>query len=61
MTNENNLGDAYCTLAEVEDKSENCRRAIEAYREALKVFTKEEFPEIHPGVERNLKIILDLC
>ncbi|HNT72680.1 MAG TPA: hypothetical protein PKK92_06450, partial [Methanothrix sp.] len=58
---QNNLGIAFSTLAEVEDTAENCKRAIEAYREALKVFTKEEFPEFHPRVEKNLKILLDFC
>ena len=36
---QNNLGNAYGTLAEVEEKGENCRRAIGAYEEALRVRT----------------------
>jgi tetratricopeptide (TPR) repeat protein len=64
------LGNAYNTLAEVEDKAdlaevedkaENSKRAIEAYEEALKVFTESEYPEIFPLVERNLKILRDFC
>jgi tetratricopeptide (TPR) repeat protein len=41
-TTQNNLGNAYSTLAEVEAKAENCKKAIEAYEEALKVTTWTE-------------------
>jgi len=58
---QNNLGNAYSTLAEVEHKADNCKRAIEAYKQALKVFTKEEFPEAYRMVERNLRTLLDFC
>jgi len=51
---QNNLGTAYSTLAEVEEKGENCRRAIEAYREALGVYTEELSPQVHAVVARNL-------
>jgi len=33
-TTQNNLGAAYNTLAEVEAKAENCKKAIEAMRMA---------------------------
>ncbi len=56
---QNNLGNAYRTLSEVEAKAENCKQAIKAYEEALKVYTKEEFPEIHQEVEHNLRVLLD--
>lgn len=49
------------TLAEVEDKDANCKLAIKAYVEALKVFRKEEFPEIYPLVEQNLRRCLNFC
>jgi len=55
------LGNAYRTLAEVKDKAENCQRAIKAYEEALRVFTKEEFPEIYSLVANNFKNLLDFC
>jgi len=58
---QNNIGNAYVTLAEVENKAENCKSAIEAYAEAFKIFTKSEFPEFYPVVERNLKNLLDFC
>jgi len=58
---QNNLGTAYRTLGEVEAKAENCKKAIKAYEEALKVFTKEEFPEIYLLVKSNLRKLLDFC
>ena len=58
---QNNLGNAYSTLAEVEAKAANCKLAIKAYEEALKVFTKEEFPEIYPLVEQNLRNVVNFC
>ena len=58
---QNNLGSAYRRLAEVEAKAENCKKGIKAYEEALKVFTKEEFPEVYPVVERNLRTTRAFC
>ncbi|MGC1120269.1 MAG: tetratricopeptide repeat protein [Candidatus Methanofastidiosia archaeon] len=40
-TTQNNLGNAYETLGEVEDKSQNCKKAIAAYKEALRIFTEK--------------------
>jgi len=51
---QDSLGNAYGTLAEVEDKAGNCKRAIEACRQSLRVFSKEEFPELHQSIGRNL-------
>jgi tetratricopeptide (TPR) repeat protein len=51
---QNNLGTAYQTLAEVEDKSENCKRAIKAYEAALKVKTLEDFPMDYAMTQNNL-------
>ncbi len=51
---QNNLGVAYSTLAEVEDKGENCRRAIQAYHEALKVYTLDRFPIQYAMTQYNL-------
>jgi len=56
---QNNLGNAYSSLAEVEDKAGNCKRAVTAYREALSVYTEEQFPEIHKGVVHNLARTLE--
>ena len=56
-----NLGTAYGTLAEVEAKAQNCKKAITALKEALKVYTKEEFPEIHRKVEHNLERLHVFC
>jgi len=54
-----NLGNAYSTLAEVEEKAENCRRAIGAYEEALKVYTEHDFPQVYRLVDRNLRHALE--
>jgi len=51
---QNNLGTAYGTLGEVEDKVANCKKAIAAYEEALKVYTLEDFPDQHLLVASNL-------
>ena len=56
---QNNLGDAYSTLAEVEEKGENCRRAIEAYRQALGVYTEELSAQVHAGVAASLARTLE--
>ena len=56
---QNNLGTALWTLAEVENKTENCKNAITAYQEALNIFKKEEFPEVFPLVSANLKNALE--
>ena len=50
----NNLGTAYWALAEVEDKAANCRRAIGAYAEALKVRTPDVFPMDYGMTQSNL-------
>jgi hypothetical protein len=41
---QNNLGVAYKTLAEVEDRAANCRKAIRACQEALKIRKLNQFP-----------------
>ncbi len=51
---QNNLGNAYGRLAEVEAKAENCKKAIKAYQEALKVRTLESFPMQHAMTQNNL-------
>jgi hypothetical protein len=57
---QNNLGTAYRTLGEVEEKAENCKKAIMAYQEALRVYNKQEYPQQYAGVSSNLKIVEDL-
>jgi tetratricopeptide (TPR) repeat protein len=51
---QNNLGNAYCILADVEDKTENCKRAIEAFQEALKVRTLDKFPIDYSATQNNM-------
>ena len=58
---QNNLGNAFSTLADVENKRENCKKAITAYQEALNVFNEEEFPELFPLISANLKRALGFC
>ena len=58
---QNNLGVAYRTLAEVEEKAVNCKRAIAAFQAALQVYTQEEFSELHQKVESNLRTLLKFC
>jgi len=42
---QNNIGVVYRTPTEVEEKVLNCKKIIEAYREALKIFTEDSYPE----------------
>lgn len=51
----NNLGNALRVLGEVEDKALNCKEAVKAYKEALKVYTFEDFPMQYEIVMRNLR------
>jgi tetratricopeptide (TPR) repeat protein len=51
---QNNLGNAYRTLAEVEDKAANCRKAIAAYEAALTVYTRERFTMDYGMTQNNL-------
>jgi len=51
---QNNLGNAYGTLAEVENKAENCKKAIRAFEEALKVYTPDRFPMDYAMTQNNL-------
>jgi tetratricopeptide (TPR) repeat protein len=51
---QNNLGNVYLKLAEVEDKAGNCRRAIKAYEEALRVHTLDKFPVDYGMAQNNL-------
>jgi tetratricopeptide (TPR) repeat protein len=51
---QNNLGNAYKTLAEVVVKAENCKRAIEAYEGALKVYTLKRYPMDYAATRNNL-------
>jgi len=55
---QNNLGNAYQTLAEVKDKAENCQKAITADEEAFKVYKEGEFPDLHQLVESDFRIAI---
>jgi tetratricopeptide (TPR) repeat protein len=54
---QDHLGTAYAMLADFEEKSENCRRAIEAHREALNIFTFEQFPMAYAQTQHNLGLV----
>ncbi|MEE9443044.1 MAG: tetratricopeptide repeat protein [candidate division Zixibacteria bacterium] len=51
---QNNLGKAYWTLADVEDKPGNCTLAIKACKEALKIRTLDDFPMDYAMTQNNL-------
>jgi len=51
---QNNLGNAYNMLAEVEEKGANCAQAIAAYIEALRVYTLADFPMHYGATQNNL-------
>ena len=51
---QNNLGNAYGILAQVEDKAVNCRKAIAAYETALSVHSRERFPMQYGMTQNNL-------
>jgi len=51
---QNNLGIAYRTLAQVEDKANNCRAAITACEEALTIRTRDAFPMDYAMTQNNL-------
>jgi len=53
---QSNLGIAYRTLVDVEDKAGNCNKAIQAYQESLKVRTLEDFPMQYAMTQNNLGI-----
>lgn len=54
---QNNLGNAYGTLAEVEAKAENCKKAVSLYEQALKVYTLDRFPVDYAMTQNNLGVV----
>ncbi|MDH7490718.1 MAG: hypothetical protein QHH80_14590, partial [Anaerolineae bacterium] len=44
----------YRTLAEIQDKAQNCSRAIQAYEQALRVYTLDRFPMDYAMTQNNL-------
>ena len=58
---QNNIGTAYSTLAEVEYKAQNCKKAIEAYQNALKITIVEQFPMDYAMTQNNLDRIINFC
>lgn len=51
----------YKTLAEVEEKAQNCKKAIEAYQNDLKIFTEESYPLYNETISNNIDILTDFC
>jgi len=51
---ENDLGIAYCRLAEIKNGIENIQRAIQFYRNALSIYEFERFPQDHVLTSENL-------
>ncbi len=56
---QNNLGAAYQTLAEIEDKDKNCKKAIDAYQEALEIV--KDIPNLYQQIKSNLEIAREIC
>jgi len=52
-TTQNELGNAFKMLAEIKDKDSNLENAIEAYDEAMVIFTEEKYPEKYRTVLSN--------
>ncbi|MEE9409933.1 MAG: hypothetical protein V3V41_03310 [Candidatus Heimdallarchaeota archaeon] len=50
----NDLGNLYSSLAEIENKVENCHSAMSVYKEALKIYTPELFVSEYSLVSQNL-------
>jgi tetratricopeptide (TPR) repeat protein len=48
------LGNIYWTISNYKEKAENCKKAIKAYEEALKVYTLERFPMDYAMTQNNL-------
>jgi hypothetical protein len=55
-TIQSNLGNTYSKLACLEDQDRNkcSEKAIEAYNESLKVFSRESFPMYYVLIQNNL-------
>jgi hypothetical protein len=53
---QNNLGAAYRSLAEVRERGANLTKAINAYEEALKIYTAERYPLYHKRVSASLDL-----
>jgi len=55
-TIQTNLGVAYLSLAEINDKTENVTESIKCFNEALKVFTIDKFPYYYAANQINLGV-----
>ncbi|MCO5381885.1 MAG: tetratricopeptide repeat protein [Methanosarcina barkeri] len=62
---QNNIGNVYGMLAEVEDKVEdkehNCKKAVKAYQNALKILTEDRYPVHNKNVADNLENLINFC
>jgi|WetSurMetagenome_2_1015567.scaffolds.fasta_scaffold01138_2 hypothetical protein len=56
------FGNAYKTLAEEEkDRANNCRRARQAYEQAMEISTKLDLPEVEKQVKEKLSELDLIC
>jgi len=55
------LGVVYLSMAHNVDKTDNCKKAIDAFEQALNVFTESDFPELYLEVNTNLERARKLC
>jgi tetratricopeptide (TPR) repeat protein len=50
---QNNIGEAYSALSEIENPSTNCKKAIQAFNESLKIITINEFQAKYTAIQYN--------
>ncbi len=55
------LGSAYRTLAEAKYRTDNCRKARQAYEQALEISKKLDLPEVKKTVEEKLSKLDLIC
>ncbi|KKL72845.1 hypothetical protein LCGC14_2080880, partial [marine sediment metagenome] len=51
----------YYTLAKEVNKKDNCEKALNAFQDALSIFSEEEYLEIHSLIIENLDELQDFC
>ena len=54
---QNNIGNTYWDLAGIRDKESNLKKAINAYQEALKIYTAESYPIKYATTQSNLGVM----
>jgi tetratricopeptide (TPR) repeat protein len=58
---QNNIGTACRTLAKVEERALNCKKAIGAYKNALRIYTEDSYQEYNKIVAGNIEKLTNFC